>query len=338
MSSWGTVTLADEPPGLLLAFAAHHVAMGASEVHIFLDRPDPATATLLQMVPGVRVTQCDRAFWEANGGRRLKLQTKRQEIVGNLAYAQAGVEWLAHIDADEFLYTDGNLSAELSYLPSEMDAVLFPVRERVWRLDSQPSTIFDGLLRVPIPGKVNTAFAFYGPAARFLARGLSGHTAGKTIMRTGRSIGVGIHKPPELAQLTVLESSLTRVLHFDGLTPFHWIFKRWRYAIGPEKRDPTRRVNARHTLISELSEVPSFRGAVNIYQQAATLSVELEGTLSALGLIQPLPIFAPAAALKRLAPDAAADLSVEGFDAWIRNRNASLISALELPENPVWTD
>jgi len=129
--SWGTVTLADEPIELLYAFAAWHRYLGAEEIHIFLDTPNEKTAAALSEIPGVIVTQCDEIFWAANGGR-YHVQTKRQQVVGNFAYAEAKVDWLAHIDADEFIYpyTPADFPAELEAIPEKVDATRLTVMER----------------------------------------------------------------------------------------------------------------------------------------------------------------------------------------------------------------
>ena len=69
--TWGIVATVDEPPQLVAAFAAHYLALGASEIRLYLDRPDPAAQHLLGRLAGVHVTVCNDQHWAENPpGRR----------------------------------------------------------------------------------------------------------------------------------------------------------------------------------------------------------------------------------------------------------------------------
>lgn len=57
----GVAALADEPGSLVAAFAAFHLAQGAAEVHICLDRPNPEAQDLLQGCRGL--SPCGGRGW-----------------------------------------------------------------------------------------------------------------------------------------------------------------------------------------------------------------------------------------------------------------------------------
>ena len=68
--AWAVVSTMDEPAPLVAAFAAHYLSIGASEVHIFLDQPDPEAEALLAGLPRVYLTVCDAAYWKVNKPRK----------------------------------------------------------------------------------------------------------------------------------------------------------------------------------------------------------------------------------------------------------------------------
>ncbi|MEM1375359.1 MAG: glycosyltransferase family 2 protein [Pseudomonadota bacterium] len=322
--TWGTVTLADEPSELLLAFAAWHVSLGASGVHIFLDTPHRVVAKALRKIPGVQVTQCDEMFWAANGGRA-PMQTKRQDIVAQMAYAEAEVDWLAHIDADEFLTVDGAAMTELGAVPSGVVGLRIPVRERVWL--EPPTTIFDGAFKVPVPGRLGLDRTLLGPLAKYTQRGLTGHTRGKTIVRTGSDLTLSIHGPKEPETLNLMEAQSLRLLHFDGLTPFHWLLKRLKYAAMPHAETKKRSDHYRWNQINALQEMDSPAEAHAFQEEVTVMGPESAQQLRALRLLEDAPGFDPAAALATFGMEDTI-LSVERFDKRLRRRDGAFIEAI----------
>ncbi len=128
----------------------------------------------------------------------------------------------------------------------------------------------------------------------------------------------GARAPSALADAAV-------VLHFDGLTPLHWLIKLKRYAAhDPGQWDrflaPHRR--AQLAFIREHQNVPE---AIRAFHDRLKQASELPA-LEAAGLVQPLT-FDPAPALNRWL-GATADLSVAGFDAALRNTFPDLSARL----------
>ena len=322
--TWGTVTLADEPGELILAFAAWHADLGASEIHIFLDRANNRLATALRGIPGVVMTQCDDMFWDANGGRSI-VQTRRQDVVANIAYAETSADWLLHLDADEFLLDTGGMLGELSAVPDAALGLKVPVRERVWT--NAPRLIFDGAFKLPVPGKLGLDSLLYGERSKYMQRGLTGHTRGKTFCRTGQDIVMSIHGPREQGNLDLMEAQAAHLLHFDGLTPFHWLLKRLKYAALPHAEIKKQTDHYRWNQIGALQAMETLEDAQR-FQEELTLLNERQATqLRQLKLLSGAGGFSPQVALSRYGFDDVS-LDVEVFDRRLRRRDREFVEAI----------
>lgn len=231
--TWGIVATVKEPSQLVLACVAYHLGLGASEAHIFLDAPDPDAQAALAALPGCHVTVTDEAYWAATpAGRRFPRPTSRQILNANRAYADCGVDWLLHLDADEFVRDGDQVMQDICEAPQEVQFIRYRVLERVYLADTPSQTILDGVFRRRHPLFDLYGDVIYGRFAKFLRHGLTGHTAGKAIVRTGQDLRMSIHLPvqPDGTRLNTGQERLDQLLHFDGLTPTHYLIKMARYA------------------------------------------------------------------------------------------------------------
>jgi hypothetical protein len=223
--SWGITLLAREPVVLVLTHLAWHLAAGAAEVHLFLDDPADPVAGPAAALPGVTVTRCDAGFWARHpSGRRPGLITARQAFCATLAYGRAGVEWLVHLDADEFL--SAPLAPALARHVGHRGAVVIPVRERVYARPD-PEALFEGLFRIPQP-PARRGHPLLAPLAPFAPAGVLGHALGKSATRTGLEVALHCHFPKPrdgAAEVPKVAAEGVVLLHFDGLTPAHWLAK-----------------------------------------------------------------------------------------------------------------
>lgn len=222
--TWAVVATVDEPAPLVLAFAAWHLSLGASEVHLFLDRADAETEAGLARLPGCRVTVCDDAFWAASERRkRPALHVWRQGQNARLAYGITGADWLLHLDADEFVRDASGVLTELAEAPAEAVCMQLMVAERVWAPGTDDGSLFGGIFRHAMPDFASVGSQVHGDYAAFFRDGLTGHKAGKALVRTGLDIEMGIHVPVGHRPGPALKT--TRMLHFDGLTRLHYMIK-----------------------------------------------------------------------------------------------------------------
>ncbi|MGA1234275.1 MAG: glycosyltransferase family 2 protein [Lutimaribacter sp.] len=104
-TKWGLVATIKAPPAQVLAFAAHHLALGAHRLFVYLDDENQAAFDALSAHPKCRPVLTNAAYWEKLGMKRRVKHQARQTENARHAYGRAAgqVAWLAHIDVDEFL-------------------------------------------------------------------------------------------------------------------------------------------------------------------------------------------------------------------------------------------
>lgn len=176
---WGIVATIKAPTTATLNFVAHHLALGAHRIYVYLDDPDPVTFALLKAHPKVRVTTCDDAYWSKHP-RRPKKHQVRQSANATHAYWRAEVDWLAHIDVDEFLCSDAPIIDQLAALPDTAHcARLYPAEAL-----AGDGTAFKRAdrSRAARAASVERLYPTYG---RHLNGGFLSHVEGKLFARTG---------------------------------------------------------------------------------------------------------------------------------------------------------
>lgn len=185
---WGIVATIKAPTARTLNFVAHHLELGAHRIYVYLDDPDPVTFAPLKFHPKVRVTTCDDAYWSRQP-RRPKKHQVRQSANATHAYRRAEVDWLAHIDVDEFLSTDAPILDQLTALPETAHcARLYPAEALAG--DGSAFKLVNRSRQNRAAG-VERLYPTYG---RHLNGGFLSHVEGKLFVRTGLSdVSLRIH-------------------------------------------------------------------------------------------------------------------------------------------------
>ncbi len=267
LPSWDVVATVDEPAALVIAFAAHHLHLGAQKVHLFLDRPNPEAQAALAGQERVNITVCDKDYWKQQG-RRPKLHVGRQRKNASLVFQSCGADWLLSLDCDEYLRSGAALESDLAGQGSAVDFMRIPVAERVMPPDVVQTGIFDGVFRRPIYMYGQIGADLFGADAGYYKRGLTGHTIGKSAFRVGRDLDINIHGPtPRLParpdyRPTSGQAEQAELLHFDGMTEWHYAQKLIRRAAEPVTAGPTRHGEARDAQIAEVAANAGDMGAV----------------------------------------------------------------------------
>lgn len=194
MSSWGVICTTNAPTRDVLNFCAHHLELGAQRLYIYLDGDFPETFKALKAHGKIRPVTCDQAWWEKRKGRPAKHQVRQVLNARHACNRRADVQWLTHIDVDEFLLPARPLSQQLEEMPvtalcgriRPVEA-LAPVDENDRKLRYFKAMHSELEARLAATERV---FPGFGP---YLSGGFLSHVAGKVIFRTGIGMKVKIH-------------------------------------------------------------------------------------------------------------------------------------------------
>ncbi|MFP7673298.1 glycosyltransferase family 2 protein [Marivita sp. S0852] len=196
-ASWGLVCTTNAPLLDVARFVAHHLDIGATHIYLYLDQPDADIVGLLANNPMVSVTVCDAAYWQSFGKERPDAHQLRQAFNATRALRNADgvVDWLGHIDTDEFILSSTRFATALNTVPQDSAAVRVSPAEA---------------LAVRVPGDMPTHFKLKTTAARvadsaisdiyptfgsYVRGGFLSHLAGKVFARPGLGdVRLAIHR------------------------------------------------------------------------------------------------------------------------------------------------
>ena len=188
--TWGLSSTILAPARDILRFAAYHIEAGAHRLYIYLDAANPQAFVHLDAHPKVRVTVCDAQYWKQRKRDRPDTHQVRQTANATHAYnRRAEVDWLIHMDADEFLVSAQPVAEILAERPADPPATRIRPMEQ---LSGNPAA-FKAF--VPNgPDRARIVAALYPTFGAYLKGGFLSHLAGKVFVRTGLpNIHVRIH-------------------------------------------------------------------------------------------------------------------------------------------------
>lgn len=183
---WGVAATVQAPVAQVLAFAAHHLDLGAQRVWLHFDNPEDPAADLLSGQDRITVIRCDAAYWREVAGERPDTHQVRQVKNITRITRKAGLDWIGHFDVDEFLLAASPVADMLADLPPDR----LILRAEPWEAlhdPALPDDIFTArAFRRQLPdGAEAMATRLYGPAGALLDHGMLSHTVGKCFFRTG---------------------------------------------------------------------------------------------------------------------------------------------------------
>jgi hypothetical protein len=337
------VSFVDEPVDLVLAFVAHYRALGAVGIHLCLDRRRDDVAARLAGAADVHLTVMDAAFWTGLGRARAGDFMVRQAVAMAAVVPVVRADWLLHVDCDEFLHPGAAVEAQLAAAPEEAMILRVPVVERVMPLqEAGPGgSILSGRFKRAVALSPAVRQAVWGDLAGLVdGMGFHGQAAGKSFVRTGQGLVIGPHfAVPEAIAGDLVESlawvaahGMTfdgLILHFDGLTRLHWVFKMLArrglyraqleagHAAAAEAWPGLRQVAAVHARVGDAVALRDLAARVQ------ALDARQEAILAGEGVLVDVDhgIAARAAAAFPAAPP---DLSVGAFDAALQRLRPGL--------------
>jgi Glycosyl transferase family 2 len=186
MASWGVVSTMKAPEEKVLAFAAHHLSLGADHLWLFFDDPAQPIPDALARHPRVTVTLCDGDHWLHACKKRPPQHQNRQTQNARLTYRElVTTDWIVHIDVDEFILTPRPVAAILDETAADIIAMkLEPfeaMHDPLLSDDIYTAREFRGALRHEHWPRRRAAL---GPYRKVIRDGMLSHTVGKVIYRT----------------------------------------------------------------------------------------------------------------------------------------------------------
>ncbi len=203
---WGVVAQVKASLVAVQTFVAWHLQQGATQIWIYFDDPDdPAAKVFGTLKPHVQTRRCRDEYWAGQTGKRSEKKTVRQAANALHAYCRMKVDWLAHIDVDEFILplpgAGAGVRSVAQVLTDELgeDHDRIALRLRPYEALTEPEGGPPGHFRAGPLGSVSRAKvsqAVYGRYVVGLGDGMLSHSVGKCFCRTGvEGLAPRIHGP-----------------------------------------------------------------------------------------------------------------------------------------------
>ncbi|MBN9889742.1 glycosyltransferase family 2 protein [Salipiger abyssi] len=287
MIRWGTVTTTNAALPEILDFAAWHLELGAHRIYLYLDADMPEAQAVLSAHPRLRVFRTDAAWWEKRNGRPKKHQVRQGANARHANNRKPEVDWLAHIDTDEFLLPARPLAEQLAALPETcLCARVRPVEALATAPGEEVAFKAFHLDQSTRQRAAEACFAEWG---RHLSGGFLSHVAGKLFFRPGtKGLQIRIHNVQLDGVSNPGEEPLpeTELGHFHAADWGHFLrLYRFRMAQGSYR--------------AELKPQVRQSGAVNLHDLFAM--IEAEGGETALRRFYEEVCTATPALIERLA-------------------------------------
>ena len=292
MTTWGLVSTILAPTPEVLRFAAYHLEQGAHRLYIYLDAPNPETYAALKAHPKIRVQTCDAAWWEKRGGRPDQHQVRQSKNASHAYRRKREVDWLGHIDVDEFLVSDGPVSDALGAVPADIKTARVRPMEL---LADGDGTAYKKFLPQG-PGRAELAQSLFPTFGQYLRAGFLSHASGKVFVRTGlQGVSLRIHKAFENGAEIPAATELTHIdlAHRHSQSWNSWL-ERYRYRLQHgayrAQLDPKRQgqldTMSLHALFTYLEQTQGQAGLRAFHNEVAADTPELRERLNAHGLLK----------------------------------------------------
>lgn len=293
---WGVVSTIKAPVDAILAFAAHHLDLGAHRIFIYLDDDNQDAFRTLKAHPKLRPVLTGDAYWQGLGMKRRVKHQSRQFENARHAYGRAGdVGWLAHIDVDEFLCPARPISAQLADLPPDCKcARVRPVEALAKARKGDP--LYAKACAQDRATRTRQTEALYPDYGAFLNGGFLSYVAGKLFYRTGiADLKVNIHNVfvGEVQNPGQIELHETDLLHCHAksweafLAAFHFRLDRGSYRAELKPNRPVEHGGLTlHELFNTIYEKDGEAGLRHFYDQVCTATPAHVAQLQTMGLLR----------------------------------------------------
>lgn len=192
---WGIVSTIKAPLPAILNFAAWHFELGAHRLYLYLDENVPDTLAALKSHPKIKVMHTDAAYWDKRKGRPDKHQVRQSLNARHANNRRVEVDWLAHIDVDEFLLPSDDIGHLLASLPTDVScARLRPIEALAYGDAVEPGETAFKAFHLDQQKRQSAAQACFPTWGKYLSGGFLSHVAGKLFFRSGqKGLQIKIH-------------------------------------------------------------------------------------------------------------------------------------------------
>lgn len=296
MTTWGLAATIRAPAADILRFAAYHLDQGAHRLFIYLDDENPTAFEALKAHSKIRVQTCDEGHWKRLAGKRPHKHQVRQTLNATHAYQRrTEVDWLIHIDVDEFLVAQQPVAQVLDTVPSNITSA------RVRPMEVLGGSVDAYKAFVPANGQrrsvVNQIYPRFGP---HLTGGFLSHVAGKLFVRSGLAdISFKIHNAFQGDAMlpNATEISQVDLAHCHAKSWENWQASfRYRHERGSYRAElkpatpPERGGLSLHDLFREIETDEGEAGLRAFYDEVIGDSPDLRARLSAHDLLRIVPL------------------------------------------------
>lgn len=292
MSIWGLSATIRAPAPDILRFAAYHLEQGAHRLYLYLDAANPVAYAHLKAHPKVRVQICDQAHWKKLSKKRPNRHQVRQSYNATHAYnRRAEVDWLIHMDVDEFLVSERSVAKCLGALgPCQMSARVRPMEKL-----GDSENAFKAFIPADATRRA-TVEQIYPTFGRYIRGGFLSHLAGKLFVRTGLpNIKLQIHNAfqndatlQEAVELGSMDLAHCHAPSWDAWrAAFDDRFKHGSYRAELPAAAPAQQGGmSLHDLLSLLHTVAGDAGLRQFYDEVVRDSPTMRARLDAHGLLR----------------------------------------------------
>ena len=289
MTTWGISATILAPVDEILAFAAYHLEAGAHRLYLYLDDDNKCAFDILKAHPKIKPTLCDDAWW--NGKRPKKHQVRQTHNATHAYNRRTEVDWLIHMDVDEFLVSDRPVSDILATRPpSEKIARIRPMEQLAGDGTSFKAFIPNG------PDRTGIVADLYPNFGTYIKGGFLSHLAGKCFVRSGLDgVRVQIHNafqhddmlkgPEDTAGIDLAHCHAAS--WEDWYTAFRYRFEKGSYRAELAPNRPREKGGlSMHELFTMIQAESGQKGLKAFFDEVCADTPELRRRLKAYGLLK----------------------------------------------------
>ncbi|MDA7426628.1 glycosyltransferase family 2 protein [Thalassococcus lentus] len=293
---WGIVSTIKAPLHAVLDFAAWHLERGAHRLYIYLDEQAPETLNTLQAHPKIRAVHTDDAWWDKRKGRPEKHQVRQSMNARHANNRKTEVDWLAHIDVDEFLIPGSPIDMQLAALPQEcLAARVRPIEALAPMPGAQSKATAFKAFHIDQAARQKAAHDCFPTYGAHLSGGFLSHVAGKLFFRAGtKGLQIKIHNvildgeqnpgQHELPGIELGHFHSSDWDHFIEAYRFRLSKGSYRAELKPQVRDGTA-LNL-HDLFAEIEASGGEEALRAFFHEVCTATPELCDRLERHGLLR----------------------------------------------------